>query len=157
LVWDGGPIFGETTVAWDWGPVVKDLYAQHRGEPFVASLPKGDPSALDSAHMKTIEAVLDFYSTHDEFWLSKLSHAEEPWATTANNDAIPLEAMRDFYSKYPTPPYEISPEVARGFSFLVTLPEELRDDVITEQTRPIEGLEEWLTKGTGNPWRTSGG
>lgn len=42
LVWDGKPIFEEKIQAWASGPVVRELYNEHRGVFIISDLEKGN-------------------------------------------------------------------------------------------------------------------
>lgn len=79
LVWDDNALFPEEIQAWDNGPVVPVLYAEHRGKFRVSGLDKGDPSALNSVQKETVDAVLRDYGNKTSQWLSDLTHAEGPW------------------------------------------------------------------------------
>src|SRR5262252_4409845 len=79
LVWDERPLFEEDIEAWANGPVVRQLFAVHRGAFIVKDWPRGDVSALDGAARETISAVLDTYGDKKSQWLSNLTHREAPW------------------------------------------------------------------------------
>ena len=79
LVWTGEPLFGERIEAWAKGPVVRDLYANHRGRFEVDRWPWGDPGALDERATRVVDAVLDYYGSYDADFLSDLTHRERPW------------------------------------------------------------------------------
>jgi uncharacterized phage-associated protein len=84
LVWDEEPLFPERIEAWANGPVVPDLYRQHRGRFEVSAddFPAGDPAELTSEQVETIDAVLDFYGDWSAHELSELTHREAPWRQT---------------------------------------------------------------------------
>ena len=79
LVWDEEPLFAERVEAWANGPVVPDLYREHKGLFKVRSWAKGNPGALDSQQRESIDAVLGYYGDQTSQWLSDLTHQEEPW------------------------------------------------------------------------------
>lgn len=79
LVWDEEPLFTERVEAWANGPVVPELYREHKGQFKVRSWPKGNPGALDGKQRETIDAVLGYYGDRTSQWLSDLTHQEEPW------------------------------------------------------------------------------
>ncbi len=84
LVWDEAILFPERIEAWANGPVVPDLYRQHRGrfEVSAQDFPAGDPSALAPEERETVDAVLDFYGPRSAHELSELTHREAPWRHT---------------------------------------------------------------------------
>lgn len=79
LVWDERPLFKEQIQAWANGPVVPEAYDVHRGDFMVSSWPHGDPSAIDTEGLETIESVLHYYGDKSGQYLSELTHAEDPW------------------------------------------------------------------------------
>ena len=106
LVWDDRPLFPERIEAWANGPVVPDLYEQHRGNFDVCAWPSGNPEHLDAAARETVDAVLKSYSPHSAQWLSDLTHTERPWRdaraglddSDRGNHEITLEALAEYYS-----------------------------------------------------------
>lgn len=79
LVWEDVPLFGERIEAWANGPVVPDLYREHRGEFRRTSWKKGSIQNLSAEERSSIDAVLEFYGPKDAFMLSELTHREPPW------------------------------------------------------------------------------
>lgn len=81
LVWDEEPLFAEDIEAWANGPVVRELYKQHRqrwrlGQDETLG---GDPSMLTDAERETVDIILDSYGDKPANWLSELTHREDPW------------------------------------------------------------------------------
>jgi uncharacterized phage-associated protein len=79
LVWDEKPLFKEKILAWANGPVVKELYNQHKGMFYVKTMPKGHPKNLSPNQKDTIDHVLKAYGDKTAQWLSDLTHMEQPW------------------------------------------------------------------------------
>lgn len=79
LVWDDEPLFDERIEAWANGPVVRALYALHKGKFEVSRWPKGKIRNLTTRQRESIDAVLDFYGDKTGHWLSELTHMEDPW------------------------------------------------------------------------------
>lgn len=108
LAWDEAPLFPERIEAWANGPIVRELYAVHRGFFNVSlhELSAGDPSHLSGAQKETIDKVLEFYGDKPSQTLSDLTHMEAPWRDAraglpdgARSDVeITLAAMHEFYS-----------------------------------------------------------
>ncbi len=107
LVWAEEPLFDAPIEAWANGPVVRDIFQQHRGR-FTLTAPwaKGDPHQLSKAEQGTIDAVLDTYGELSGRTLSQLTHDEDPWraaraglsSTDRSDDPIDLQVMQDFYA-----------------------------------------------------------
>lgn len=110
LVWDESPLFAEPIEAWANGPVVKNLFAYHKGMYSISSIPIGNPDLLSATQKETIDAVLDFYGKKSSQWLIDLAHMEKPWraaradlpALVRGNRIITLESMADYYSSLPS-------------------------------------------------------
>jgi uncharacterized phage-associated protein len=109
LVWEDRPLFAERIEAWLHGPVVPDLYHQHRGQFEVRGWPRGDASALGDADRETVDAVVGYYGGHNAQVLSDWTHSEEPWKRARadlpqderGNAEITLESMMEYYSSLP--------------------------------------------------------
>lgn len=110
LVWDEKPLFKEQIEAWANGPVVKELFAYHRGMFQVSSVSIGNPDLLNNEQKDTINAVIDYYGSKPSQWLIDLSHMEEPWKkarvglpiSVRSNRVITLEDMAEYYSSLPS-------------------------------------------------------
>ncbi|WP_435212518.1 Panacea domain-containing protein [Streptomyces sp. bgisy034] len=80
LAWEDRQLFPERFEAWANGPVVYELYAQHRGRfQLNAGGIAGDPNKLDDDEKDSIDVVLqnfDRYSAHE---LSAMTHQPGPW------------------------------------------------------------------------------
>lgn len=106
LVWDEKPLFKEKILAWANGPVVKELYIQHKGLLYVHKLAKGDFKLLTANQKDTVENVLKAYGDKTAQWLSDLTHMEEPWKEARKglkpgergNAEIKLSTMLEYYS-----------------------------------------------------------
>lgn len=106
LVWDEQPLFPERIEAWANGPVVRSLYAQHRGQWEIHSWPTGSADNLTPDQKASVDAVLNAYSKLTAQQLSDLTHQERPWnlaraglAPTVRSEAeITPESMKDFYA-----------------------------------------------------------
>lgn len=108
LVWDETPLFNEKIEAWFNGPVVRDLYNQHKGRFLLSGDFFGEENAQDfsSDQLETIGAVLEYYGDKSASWLSDLTHRERPWKEARvglsdgqrGNQEITHAAMAEYYS-----------------------------------------------------------
>jgi uncharacterized phage-associated protein len=116
LVWDSEPLFDAHIEAWANGPVVKALYARHRGDFSIADWQWGDPDHLTSSERATIDGVLRAYGDLSGRQLSHLAHSEAPWrdargplgSTDRSNALISTAAMLEFYEALDADP-DVSP------------------------------------------------
>lgn len=106
LVWDDRPLFRERIEAWAHGPVVPELYQEHRGRFEVQDWPRGNPRALDEDARETVDSVLDYYGGRNAQVLSDMTHSEEPWRRARGglpegergNAEITLDSLMEYYS-----------------------------------------------------------
>lgn len=108
LVWTGEALFKEDVQAWANGPVVYELFKQHRGKYGVdkTDLDPNSAVGLSDNETSSIEAVLDAYRPLSGARLSVLTHAEDPWnlarAGLGHGDhsleVITQKSMKDYYS-----------------------------------------------------------
>jgi len=106
VVWDEKPLFAEEIQAWASGPVVRELYDEHKGEFQISVLDKGNTDNLKSEEKETIDAVLQAYGDKPAQWLSDLTHMEKPWNEAREGipigqnceNEITLASMAEYYS-----------------------------------------------------------
>lgn len=107
LAWEGKALFEDCIEAWAAGPVVRSLYAKHRGRFQVWSWPDGDPAGLDDSETSTVDAVVGAYGRFTGAQLSTLTHREAPWRSARkglppgapSSAEITQESMYAYYSK----------------------------------------------------------
>ncbi len=106
VVWDEKPMFAERIEAWASGPVVRELYDEHKGIFQISSLEKGNTDNLKIEEQETIDAVLQAYGNKSAQWLSDLTHMEQPWnearkgipiGQNCENEITPA-SMHEYYS-----------------------------------------------------------
>lgn len=110
LVWEEEPLFDAPIEAWANGPVVYELFDNHRGSYSVSSWSRGNPSRLTPAEVETIDTVLNYYGEMTGAKLSALTHSERPWMnarrglgpTDRSRQEIPLDDIAEFYSTLST-------------------------------------------------------
>lgn len=105
LVWDEKPLFHEQVEAWANGPVVREVFNEHRNM-FTIDRAPGAPSKLSSIQKETIDSVLSYYGDKPSQWLSDLTHMEDPWKNARaglapgerSNRVISHASMMEYYS-----------------------------------------------------------
>jgi len=106
LVWDEQPLFFEQIEAWANGPVIRELFAYHKGYYSLKDIALGNSSNLTTQQKETVDAVLDYYGSKPSQWLIELSHLESPWKTARKglsveergNREITIESIAEYYS-----------------------------------------------------------
>lgn len=105
LVWESKPLFTSSIEAWANGPVVPDLYNEHRGQFRVEKIALNRAPELRPEEISTIEAVIGHYGEKTPFELSELTHREDPWkmareglaAGQRSNNVISNSSMVEYY------------------------------------------------------------
>lgn len=108
LVWDERPLFHEKIEAWTNGPVIRDLFAFHKGMFTIkeSDLTIGNEISLSEHQKENINDVLNFYGEKSSQWLIDQTHMETPWIearkglsqTERGNRVISLDSMYQYYS-----------------------------------------------------------
>ncbi len=109
LVWDDAPLFENRIEAWANGPVIRDLYDEHKGLYQVRSKDFSDAAQggeLSEDQRDSIDNVLNAYRDKSAQWLSDQTHSEEPWLAAREglsdsdrgDHEITLESMAEYYS-----------------------------------------------------------
>ena len=84
LVLHNTPLFEEKIVAWQYGPVVEEVYQELKG--YNGSIPpfdEQDNSYLTDGEMELLKEVYDVYGQFSATKLVEMTHDEMPWKTTA--------------------------------------------------------------------------
>lgn len=107
VVWDDEPIFNERIEAWSNGPVVRELYEEHRGMFTVTEddFKKGNARTIKKKHKETIDAIIKAFGKKSAQWLSDQTHSERPWLDARNglddsergDHEISLDTMSEYY------------------------------------------------------------
>jgi uncharacterized phage-associated protein len=107
LVWHDKPLFKEDFEHWENGPVCRELFKKHDGEFYVGwdtfklGIDEDEikKEGLTSEEEATVELILGYFGGLQGEELTAIVKTETPWLTTAENQVIPKEMMRDYYSK----------------------------------------------------------
>ncbi|MFE4671075.1 Panacea domain-containing protein [Streptomyces sp. NPDC056723] len=108
LAWEDRQLFPERFEAWANGPVVYELYAEHRGK---FRLDRGDiagdPVALDDDERESVNVVLENFRAYSAQELSAMSHQRGPWLDARSragvtdlqrsNEELRDEEIADFF------------------------------------------------------------
>lgn len=102
----GRPLINDDVEAWQYGPVIPQLYSQlrqYRGAPVTSRLnePSGS-TQLDEQEDDIVRQVYDAYGDRTGMALSRLTHAKgTPWDLTYKpgefGDVIPTDLIEDHY------------------------------------------------------------
>lgn len=89
MAWEDRQLFPERFEAWANGPVVYELYTQHRGRYHLdRGAITGDPSALDDDERESVDMVLESFKAFSAHELSAMSHQPGPWLDARNRAGV---------------------------------------------------------------------
>ncbi|MGE6205346.1 Panacea domain-containing protein [Guptibacillus hwajinpoensis] len=94
------PLFDDDLVAWDHGPVVRQLYNdyKHYGYNTIPQQPFNNiDEQLTEEEINSINAIWDEYGFLDGKLLEELTHQEDPWLFTLRNEIIDVNLIRDYF------------------------------------------------------------
>ncbi len=102
-VWDNKPLFNEKFLAWQYGPVNKDVYdtfKNYKG----SELPEDEgsvPYGAKQEELDTLEAVWRRYGPESAANLVDITHSEDPWLEAYHRDKkyISNKTIGEYYQK----------------------------------------------------------
>ena len=93
----GKPAFLNSISAWQYGPVVEEIYQQYKGRNPI-STPKTDYEVCDGLK-KIIELVVSSYGQIEAGALIDLTHDEDPWINSVNSGTISKDLIKEYFNK----------------------------------------------------------
>lgn len=93
------PLFEENLVAWQYGPVVPEVYHEFKSfGPGAIALPEDNyESGLSPEQLDLIKEVYDVYGQFSAVKLMKMTHEESPWSRTPMNLTIPQDSLKEHF------------------------------------------------------------
>jgi uncharacterized phage-associated protein len=99
----GKPLFSANFEAWDWGPVVPEIYRKYKccgDSPIAATDDDFDPDIISPELQDLLAEVSVKYEGFSTSELVKLSHRRgSPWFNTPQNEVIPLTDITDWFKR----------------------------------------------------------
>ena len=97
--------FTNKILAWDWGPVVPEVYKEYKSNgsnliPHIRDKEFDVHEVINNDDIKKIEYVVDTFKNYNAIAMMKKTHQEEPWINAYNNylnNEITDEAIRSYY------------------------------------------------------------
>ena len=108
LATTGKKLFKDDLVAWDHGPVVKNVYDTYcvfgRNPIIIPATPENDEVVRkiesDVETKNILDAVYDNFSIYTAWQLREMSHAKgSPWERTQKNQVIDPQLIKDYFEK----------------------------------------------------------
>lgn len=158
------PLFEQDIQAWVDGPVVYDLFREHRGKVAVSET-KGDPNALDPEAAGIVDFVSEVYGTLPVRELVDATHIEAPYTlarrglapTTPSRNIISRADMTKYYRRLMADPdtavqHAVHSAALEGidtdFEDYLRLVD-VADGTLDEETAVAQLVETWSARGPG--------
>jgi uncharacterized phage-associated protein len=102
LAIDGESLFGETIVAWNYGPVVPSLYYQFKeyGAGGIPADEKLNPSYIDKDTADFLDEVYEAFGQFSAIRLMEITHSDQCWQEAGIGNVISCDSMRRCLKKY---------------------------------------------------------
>lgn len=103
------PLFFQDVIAWQYGPVIKDIYDEYKiyGNAIIppeeSENPESSQNNLHPDALATTAAVLDAYGHLSAIALVDKTHRENPWREAfakGSGTVIDQQSMRDYYKQF---------------------------------------------------------
>ncbi len=107
LALTGERLFNEKIMAWEHGPVVKEVYEAYRADPRNLPLTQDDITDAESISQKDkdlLEQVFNVFGQYTASGLRNKTHAETPWREATDNGAhldkeISRQTMQNYFKE----------------------------------------------------------
>ena len=97
----GAPLFADKIVAWQYGPVVEDVYQKYKingSEPIADfDLPIENFTADEE---NTLQFTQDAFGQFSAWKLADMTHEETPWKTTPILHEIPCNKIKNYFEAH---------------------------------------------------------
>ena len=92
------PAFDEDIYAWQYGPVVPEVYREYKSSGSVGiPVPEQLDAKLDVNMSDLVKEVYDVYGQYSALKLMDMTHNEAPWQKTPINGVISHELMYNYF------------------------------------------------------------
>lgn len=94
----GTPLFDEEFLAWEHGPVIRKIYDEYKKNGSCGIVYDKDFDVeLDEETERILEEVYEEYGQYTAWKLRNMTHQEKPWLTTATNDVISKDKIKEYF------------------------------------------------------------
>jgi len=98
LAYFGTPLFEADIVAWQYGPVIPEIYNFYKENGKKGLMPSDSPIILEETEENLFNEVFEVYNEFSASGLVTQTHSEKPWQEAAPNGVISTETMKSFFS-----------------------------------------------------------
>jgi uncharacterized phage-associated protein len=92
----GASLYDDKIIAWQYGPVIPDLYRKykHYGAGGIPSENAFNPSSIDDETKDFLDGIYNFFGQYSAVRLMQLAHADQCYINAGINNEITPEAMK---------------------------------------------------------------
>ncbi len=93
------PLFPESIEAWQYGPVVPEVYHNYKscGRNPLPEPTDFNPETIEPETHELLDEVYGVFGKYTGTVLANLTHQEKPWLSTEQNQVISHDLMRDYF------------------------------------------------------------
>ena len=91
------PLFDDDIFAWQYGPVVPEVYFKYKQNGNSGIESEGNIIELDDKEEKLFDEVFSVYGEYSAIGLMNLTHEESPWKDTPLGERIGKDKMTEFF------------------------------------------------------------
>jgi len=98
----GDPLFKEKIKAWQYGPVIPELYHLYKecGAGGIQAPTDFNPKSIDSKTKEFLDEIYEFFGQYSAIRLMELAHADQCYIDAGINNEIKWKAMEKDLKKY---------------------------------------------------------
>jgi len=94
------PAFSSAIEAWDYGPVIPEVYTKIRRYKTPLKIKYATKESIDACIIEAADMVIKYYGEMDGIELMQLTHSEQPWRNAykkGRNTEITNRAIKAYY------------------------------------------------------------
>lgn len=103
LAWYSKPLFPQDFVAWQYGPVCPELYEKYstyKSNMITIADSDYNHGIFCKEEIDALESVWQSYGQYDAYYLSEMTHREDPWKNSNQNDKILKSTIKEYYKSF---------------------------------------------------------
>lgn len=96
----GRPLFSDNIEAWEYGPVIPDVYHKFKSKGSDPIICEEDESSLSDADKENLKKIWGTFGGYSASRLVDISHAHTPWreASKSTSKVISHKAIKEYYA-----------------------------------------------------------
>ena len=96
----GKPLFSDNIEAWEYGPVIPEVYRKYKSHASNPIIYEEDKSSLSDADKENLKKIWGTFGGYSASRLVDISHAHTPWkeANKSSDKVISHKAIKEYYA-----------------------------------------------------------